>query len=263
MIGDLWTAFLELIAQIIIPVWGDLIALIPLLLGLAFVGFIGALVYLWLRHGSENRSRVPEPMPAGRQPEDMHLPGPSLWPFVAPVGLLLIVFSMALGPFATLLNLGILLAGLVVVTVGLLGWYLDAGREYATVEAGGHGDGEAASGVPGWALSPPNGMHLPGPSAWPFLAPVGLLFVVAGLVFGPAMLGGGLIMAVIAVIGWLLDANEELEDVEEHGHPTQADRDPEKAWPERLIPVYFVVGAGAIVLTLLPWLISLLPDSGG
>ena len=69
-------------------------------------------------------------------------------------------------------------------------------------------------------------------------------------------------MATIAIIGWLLDAGHELDDVEEHGHPTQADRDPEKAWPTRLIPVYFIVGATAITLTLLPWLISLLPGSG-
>jgi hypothetical protein len=105
-------------------------------------------------------------------------------------------------------------------------------------------------------------MHLPGPSAWPFLAPVGLLFVVAGLVFGPAMLVGGLVMATIAVIGWLLDAGNELDDLEKHGHPSQADRDPEKAWPRRLIPVYFIVGVLAIGLTLTPWLLSLLPGSG-
>ena len=92
-----------------------------------------------------------------------------------------------------------------------------------------------------------SGIHLPGPSAWPLLAPAGLLFLASGLVFGPAMFVGGAIMAVIAIIGWLLDAGRELDDVEEHGHPTQADRDPEKAWPARLIPVYFIVGAAAIL----------------
>jgi hypothetical protein len=91
---------------------------------------------------------------------------------------------------------------------------------------------------------------------------VGLLFVVAGLIFGPAMLIGGLIMAAIAVVGWLFDANRELEDVEEHGHPSDVDRDPEKAWPRRLIPVYVFVGGLAILITLLPWLLSLLPGSG-
>ena len=106
-------------------------------------------------------------------------------------------------------------------------------------------------------------MHLPGPSAWPLLAPAGLLFLASGLVFGPAMFLGGLLMAGIAAIGWLLDANKELEDVKEHGHPSPADRDPENAWPHRLIPVYFVVGGASIALTLLPWLISLLPGNGG
>jgi hypothetical protein len=263
MINELWTAILETMAQIIIPVWNDLIKLIPLLVVLAFLGILGAIAYMWMRHGAANRSRVPKPLPAGRKPEDMHLPGPSLWPFVAPVGLLLMVFSLALGPLDSLVTLGLLLAGVVVASVGLVGWYLDAGREYVAVEAGLHlGEGDAAANAPGWSLKPPEGMHLPGPSAWPMLAPVGLLFLVSGLLFGPAMLIGGAIMATVALIGWLLDANKELDDVEEHGHPGQADRDPEKAWPTRLIPVYWIVGAMAIGLTLLPWLISLLPDSG-
>ena len=75
------------------------------------------------------------------------------------------------------------------------------------------------------------------------------------------MLIGGLVMAAIAAIGWLLDADRELEDVEAHGHPTQADRDPEKAWPRRLIPIYVFVGGLAILITLTPWLLSLLPGS--
>jgi hypothetical protein len=104
-------------------------------------------------------------------------------------------------------------------------------------------------------------MHLPGPSAWPFLAPLGLFFMVAGLIFGPALLLGGLVMAAIASIGWLVDASRELQDVETHGHPAQADRDPERAWPRRLIPVYVLVGGLALLITLAPWLISLLPGS--
>ena len=263
MIGEVWTAILEGIAQIIIPVWNDLIGFLPLVVTLAFLGILGALAYMWMRHAADNSSRVPRPIPAGRQPEDMHLPGPSLWPFVAPVGLLLIVFSLALGPFDSYLVLGLMLAGVAVAGVGIIGWYRDANKEYVAVEAGGHSaDAEGTGGVPGWSLSPPEGMHLPGPSAWPLLAPLGLLFMVSGLLFGPAMLIGGLIMAAIAVIGWLLDANKELEDIEEHGHPSEADRDPEKAWPSRLMPVYFVIGAGAILLTLLPWVLSLLPGSG-
>ena len=91
---------------------------------------------------------------------------------------------------------------------------------------------------------------------------VEITFIVAGLIFGPVLMVGGLIMAIIAVVGWTFDANDELEDLEEHGHPSQADRDPEKAWPRKLIPFYFFVGASVLLLALLPWLLSLLPGSG-
>ncbi len=262
MINELWTSILETTAQIIIPVWNDLIALIPFLVALLFLGSLGAIAYLWLRHAGDSRSRVPKPLPAGRKPEDMHLPGPSLWPFVAPAGLLFIVFSLALGPFESLVALGLLLAGVTIAVIGIIGWYMDAGREYVAVEAGGHAVEAEPGKAPGWSLTPPEGMHLPGPSAWPLLAPAGLLFLASGLLFGPAMFIGGAIMATIAIIGWLLDAGHELDDIEEHGHPSQADRDPEKAWPSRLIPVYVIVGVIAIGLTLLPWLFSLLPGSG-
>ena len=230
-LDELWTGILETTARIIIPVWSDLIALIPLLVALVFLGILGAIAYLWLRHAGDSRSRVPRPLPAGRKPEDMHLPGPSLWPFVAPAGLLFIVFSLALGPFESLVALGLLLAGVSIAIAGIIGWYLDAGREYVAVEAGGHGSDAEAIKPPGWSLTPPEGMHLPGPSAWPLLAPVGLLFLASGLLFGPAMFVGGAIMATISIIGWLLDAGRELDDIEEHGHPSQADRDPEKARP--------------------------------
>ena len=264
MLNELWSAILEVIAGIIIPVWNDLIQYLPLLLALGLLAIVGLLLRMWMRNAGGNRSRVPKPIPAGRKPDDMHLPGPSAWPLVAPAGLLLIAFSLAIGPLESVVNAAILGLGLTIAVVGVMGWYFDANREYVQVEAGGHGTGaESAGELPGWALKPPAGMHLPGPSAWPMLAPAGLLFLTSGLIFGPAMFIGGAIMAAIAIIGWLFDANRELDDVEAHGHPTQADRNPEKAWPRRLIPVYFIVGGGAILLTLLPWLLSLLPGSGG
>ena len=260
-LNELWTWILETTAAIIIPVWNDLIQYLPLLLSFAILGIVGAVAWMWRVNAAGNASRVPKPIPAGRKPADMHLPGPSIWPLVAPLGLFFIVFAVAIGVFDSLLTLTVAAAGIVIASIGIVGWYLDAGKEYLAVEAGGHGTPDETADLPGWSLSPPDGVHLPGPSAWPLLAPVGLLFLVSGLVFGPAMFVGGAIMATIAIIGWLLDAGRELDDVEEHGHPSAADRDPERAWPARLIPVYFVIGAIAIGLTLLPWLISLLPGS--
>jgi hypothetical protein len=261
-LNELWTGILNALAQVMIPIWNDLIQYLPLLLVFAFFGIIGAVIWMWHVNVAGNRSRVPKPIPAGRKPDDTHLPGPSAWPFVGPVGLLLILFSVALGPLESGLNLALLGLGVAIAVIGIVGWYFDARKEYVAVEAGGHGSPHEVASVPGWSLAPPAEMHLPGPSAWPLLAPVGLLFLASGLVFGPAMFVGGAIMAAIAIIGWYFDAERELDDVEEHGHPTQADRDPVKAWPERLIPVYFIVGALAIGWTLLPWLLSLLPGSG-
>jgi hypothetical protein len=263
-LGEIWTFILELIAAIIIPAWNNLIQYLPLLLVVLLLVSLAGLAWAWQRNAAANRPRVPKPVPAGRKPEDLHLPGPSLWPFVAPFGLLFIVFAVIFGVFDSLANLALLGLGVTVAGVGILGWYLDANREYAQVEAGGHAQltsGPTAK-PPSWALQPPEDMHLPGPSAWPFLAPVGMGFMVAGLIFGPALLIGGLLMAAIASVGWLLDAGRELEDVEAHGHPPQADRDPEKAWPRRLIPVYVFVGGLALLLTLAPWLLSFLPSSG-
>jgi hypothetical protein len=259
-LGELWTGVLDLASQVIVPVWNDLIQYIPLLLGLLIIVSVAGIAWAWQRNAAANRPRVPRPLPAGRRPEDMHLPGPSIWPFVAPIGLLLIVFAVVFG-LDQVANMVLLSIGVAIAGVGLAGWYLDANREYVRTEAASHGQLEAGYGVtpPGWALEPPSGTHLPGPSPWPFLAPVGLLFMVAGLIFGPAMLIGGLVMAAIAAVGWLLDAGRELKDVEAHGHPTQGDRDPRRAWPRRLIPVYVLVGGLAVLLTLAPWLLSLLP----
>ena len=307
--GEIWTWLLAFIATIIIPVWNDLIQYLPLLLvGLTIVSVLG-LIWYWQRASAANRPRVPKPVPSGRKPDDLHLPGPSLWPFVAPVGLLLMVFALAFGAFQPLASFLILIAailgspinwllfelglaservhisvpiaseggstlaamavlgiGLAISVIGVIGWYLDAGKEYVEVEAGGHGHAElpaqATATGPAWAMDPPPGVHLPGPSAWPFLAPVGLFFIVAGLIFGPALLIGGLIMAAIAAVGWTLDADKELIDVEAHGHATPQSRDPEKAWPNALIPIYGAVAVVVLVFTLLPWMLSFLPSGG-
>jgi hypothetical protein len=261
-LGELWTGILAFLARIIIPVWNDIIEYLVLVITLVVLASIGGLALWWRRHSAANRSRVPKPIPAGHKPDDQHLPGPSLWPFVAPVGLLLVLFAVAFGPFESLANMTLLSLGVAIAAAGIIGWYLDANKEYIEVESGVHGSATATASPPGWSLKPPEGMHLPGPSAWPLLAPVGLLFVIAGLIFGPILFVGGAIMAIIAIVGWYFDAAGELDDLEAHGHPSQADRDPEKAWPRKLVPVYFIIGAGTILLTLTPWLLSLLPGSG-
>src|SRR5688572_15634085 len=148
-LNELWTFLLELVAAIIIPVWANLIQYLPLLLlGLVLVTVAG-LAWWWQRHAAVNRPRVPARVPSGRMPADLHMPGPSLWPFVAPIGLLLMGFSVAVGLTGSLLTLGLFALGAAVGIIGILGWLAEAGREYDRLESGAHGaHGVGASAIP-------------------------------------------------------------------------------------------------------------------
>ena len=261
---DLWNQVLDLTSQIVTPLWGTLLQYIPLLLlGLTVVVVFGV-VRAWVHNGARNASRVPRPLPAGPVPEGIHMPSGSLWPFVAPIGLLLVFFSLAVGGGnGVFLNIPIAVVGMVIAVVGATGWYLDARREYDQLDAHDHGLRLVAetggSGAPAPVVIP-EGIHMPGPSAWPFLAPIGLFFIFLGLVLGPLLIVAGLVMGAAAAIGWYIDANREFVQVEA-GHAAEPlTRDPVQVFPHRLVPVFVGVAALAVVLTLGPWLLTFLPQ---
>jgi plastocyanin len=289
ILDEIWTGILEFISQIVTPPWGDLIAYIPLLL----FGLIGlvvlVLVVAWRRAAAPNRPRIATRLPQGRKPPDVHLPGPSPWPFVGAAGLGVMLFALVMG-LDEVPNLVLLAIGTGIGVVGLAGWLIDASREYRHVEAGereGHGPlltaaeravplplpgGTAGRTALGGGPVPaerrdahpeiPEGIHLPGPSAWPFLAPIGLAVALFGLIFGPALLIGGLIMGAVASVGWLLESGREYRQVEAHGHAEPATRDPEKAFPKVLVPVYLGIAGIALAITILPAAFALFPGAG-
>lgn len=258
---DLWTEFLGFLSQIVTPIWETLIQYIPLLL----LGLIPLVLLLlvgqWRRHGPANASRVPPRLPDGRAPEGLHLPSPSKWPFIAPIGLFFIFLGLVLGGEAGP-DLLLLSVGLIIGAVAFAGWLMDATHEYDATQAGAHGLVLVAE-TDGRRVEPPipEGVHLPPPSAWPLLAPIGLFFVFLGLVLGPVLIVGGFLMAAIAAVGWLLDAGREYREVAEGAHADPALRDPERAFPKRLTPVYASIAAISIVLTLAPWMLTWLPQS--
>jgi plastocyanin len=268
---DLWTQFLNILSQVITPTWNDLLQYMPLL----FVGLIlltiAAQTRAWQRNALRNRPRLAVPVTAGAPPAGVHLPGPSPWPFVLPIGGVLIFVSIALPPPGLPVNPILLGLGLAVAAGAATGWYRDANREWRRVELGAHGAVTAgahvggvltaAVGSPIEVRQPPPGVHLPGPSPWPFLAPIGLMFVFMGLVFGPWLILGGLAMSLIAVTGWYRDAGHEYRQVEAGHPPEPRTRDPERAFPKRLVPVYGGVAAFTLFVTMLPFLLSLLPGS--
>jgi plastocyanin len=223
----------------------------------------------------------------------VHLPGPSRWPFVVPIGLALLFMALVLparndaGDVIFPFNLPLLLVGLVVSLVAFVGWLRDAMKEWRTAEVG-HGTAApaalawaAAHGVPhaidggpqaavaalpsgmAAAKEPPVGVHLPGPSPWPFFAPIAIALIFFGLILSPALLIGGLLLAVVAAAGWLREASREWRSTESVGHAVPYTRDPVQAWPRRIVRVFAWVIALSVIVALLPlgltWLGGLAP----
>ena len=114
---------------------------------------------------------------------------------------------------------------------------------------------------------PPPGVHMPGPSPWPFFAPIALVVIFYGVIFSPALIVGGVVMGVIAAAGWLLDANQEYASTEAVGHAIPKTRDPRAVWPRRLLSVYALVIVVSLLVAGLPaigqFLASLAPAAPG
>ncbi|MBX3029686.1 MAG: cupredoxin domain-containing protein [Chloroflexi bacterium] len=259
---DPWDQVLDLLSRFVTPAWETLLQYIPLLLlfGLLPLAILG-IAWMWRRNAALNRSRVPAPLPAGPVPDGVHLPPPSIWPFIAPIGLFLVFVALAIGGGeSSFIHIPLALVGGVIAAAAALGWYRDANQEYDAIDAHGHSAPVAAltAGEPA-ELVIPEGVHLPGPSAWPFLAPIGLVFMFLGLVLGPLLLIGGLCMGAAAAIGWYRDANRELADVETGGHG-YIERDPVRVFPGWAAPLFGAIGVAAVLLTLAPWLLTFIPE---
>src|SRR3954467_5395074 len=138
--GDLIGQFFQFLQQLILPNWSDLIALLPwVLIAIVIAGLLW-LALAWMRTSDRNRSRGAKPLGGGAPPPGVHMPGPSRWPFVAPIGAALLLFAFALppkdapgnatGPF----NIQLLALGLIVVLISIGGWLWDAMREWRAAE---------------------------------------------------------------------------------------------------------------------------------
>jgi plastocyanin len=257
---DPWDQVLDLLSRFITPAWDTLLQYLPLLLlfGLLPLSLLG-IAWMWRRNAAINRSRVPAALPAGPIPDGVHMPDPSIWPFIAPIGMFLVFVALAIGGGeSSFINLPLAIVGGLIGLVGVLGWYRDAGREYDAIGSHGHAAPALTDGEPA-ELVIPEGVHLPGPSAWPFLAPIGMVFIFLGLVLGPLLIVAGLCMGTAAALGWYRDANRELADVEAGGHG-YIERDPAKVFPGWAPPLFGAIGVAMVLLTLAPWLLSFIPE---
>jgi plastocyanin len=274
--------FWHVVQQLLLPNWSDLILLLPWVLMALVLLWLAFTVFQWRGAAKINRSRVPARLSGGSPPAGIHLPGPSRWPFVVPIGVVFLLFALALpprdsqgNPTATF-NIPLLVIGLVISLVAVTGWLWDAMREWRSTDQGGHaalavagGDVAVLHGGGGSALipagrtevaltqefhapEPPPGVHMPGPSPWPFFLPIAVTVMLFGLVFSAALIAGGLILALIGVGGWLRDALKEYDSTEDVGYAVPETRDPEKAWPKRLVPIFAGVIAISFLIALAP-----------
>jgi plastocyanin len=117
---------------------------------------------------------------------------------------------------------------------------------------------EAAEGtLPGdTAPAGAHSLHVPAPSPWPFFVPIGAFFVLFGLVMDRAVLVGGLLMTLLALAGWFRDAGREFRQVDAGHLPEPLERDPERAFPKRLVGVYLAIAAASVLLGAAPALIA-------
>jgi len=290
--------FFRLLQQLLLPDWSDLIELLPWVLLALVAGYVAHTAWQWRKAGELNRSRVPPRLAAGAPPPGVHMPGPSRWPFVVPIGAALLLFAFALpardagGNTTFPFNLPLLGLGLIVTAIAIVGWLIDAMREWRATAHGEHGTlalataGAAAlpahggsSLVPGRASSvqvveqpfvyvePPPGVHMPGPSPWPFFAPIAATVMLFGVIFSSVLIIGGLILGIIVAVGWLSEAAHEYRTTEQVGHAVPKTRDPALAWPRRLVPIFATVIAlsflGALAPVGLGFLNGLTPPSAG
>ncbi len=252
MIEDLWSSLIDFSSKLVIPDWGSLVGLIPILLAVLVGLYLSGTVYRFATAAPTRRGRrrlTPAPPPG------THLPGPSFAPILGAFGAFMLVFGMVVGgPW--------LFVGLAVLVITLLYWGREALRDYDRVSVADTGAIPTAV-IPAGALptsggTPPAGVHIPAPSFRPLLVAVSMTLLVAGMVVGGWALLFGAVAIVITGLGWLRDARREyvaVEDADRTGH-----LDPGRAptWPIATFAVLAVIIAGGLLLSS-----GLLPNSNG
>ena len=249
MIEDLWSGLITWSARFVIPDWGALVNLIPVLLaGVVFL-FLTWTVYRWSTAGPTRRGvrRLPPVTPAG-----IHMPGPSFAPVLAAFGVFMLVFGMVTGGLW-------LWAGVLVLAVTLLYWGREALRDYDHIAGVSGAHGAAAVGaLPAPGHTPPAGVHIPPPSFRPLLVSISLTILVGGLIFGGWALVLGIVAVAVTLLGWLRDSRREYAAVETADRTGHLDLGGAPSWPKVTFAVLAVIVVATVLLTT-----KIVPEKGG
>lgn len=232
MLEQIWDGILRFTSQFVIPDWGSVIALLPVVIGIVVLLFFVRIAWAWATAGPTRRG-------GGRQkplpPAGIHAPGPSFAPVFAALGAALLFLGLVFGGW-------ILPLGVVALVLTLLYWGREALVDYDHV-AGVHPQVPAVV-----SEGPPPGVHMPGPSFRPILASLAVAVLFAGLVFGGWLLAVGVIATIVTLVGWLGDFRRE------YGHVVEADAtghvatDPAPGWPKAVLWFITIAVVAAIVV---------------
>jgi plastocyanin len=236
-IQGLWDSILELTQVFVMPDWGEVISLLPVILLLVVIAFLAWFARRWMSAGPTRRGyeRRPAAPPAG-----IHMPGPSLAPILASFGAFVAFAGLVLGGW-------VLVAGLSILALTLLYWLREAMTDYehAAPDEAGHDGAEVPATIPS---GPPPGVHVPGPSYRPFLVSLAAAVLFLGVVFGGALLIAGLIVVVWSLLGWLRDARREYNATVEADSTGHLDNGPDPRFPTGSFAAAAVLVAVAIAI---------------
>jgi plastocyanin len=232
MLDELWTSILDVMAQLVTPDWGRIVALLPvvmfILIVVVFVRiFLGLMTAPGPRRGAY---RAPRRTPAG-----IHMPGPSFAPVFAAVGLFLLLLGLVFGGVTLIL-------GALALVLTLLYWLGEGLHLYERDVA------PTRPVLPVYAeAAPPPGVHMPGPSWRPVLGAFGMFSLLLGLVFGGWMLAVGVIVFVSTLLPWLGDAIREFRKRVEADSTGHLENPPTQGTPTRQLAFLIVLLVGAVV----------------
>jgi plastocyanin len=233
MLEQLWAAILDLLAPFVIPDWGSVIALLPILI-VFFV--VAVLLWLFLRFFHAPPARRGKTRIEPRTPSGIHMPGPSYAPILASFGAFTVFLGLVFGGV-------LLLLGIVILAITLLYWMAEAMRLYD------HDQGPSAPALPAVVHDgPPPGVHMPGPSFRPILGAIGAAMLMLGLVFGEWLLAAGLVALIVTLLGWLVDARKEYVKTVEADTTGHLENIPAPRTPSLLFVGLFVLLVGATMI---------------
>jgi plastocyanin len=232
LLQNIWKTILDITSQFVIPDWGALIALLPVFMGILVIAFFASTMLRYLRVGPSRRrpGRISPPPPAG-----VHMPGPTVAPFLAAGGSFVLFLGLVFpGP--------LLVLGLVALVLALLFWGKEGLREYDHVA-------EEHPALPAVVHpGPPPGVHVPGPSFRPILASLGVFVLFLGLVFPGWILAVGLLAVVTALLGWLNDARKEYNRTVRADKTGHLENGPAPGWPKVVVPLFAFLVVAAVAI---------------